>query len=175
MALIFSIYIETGNLEQTRVIEQCFLNHGSINWNGKEYQLQSFTATDGCAITPNGTSTTGIDTKEQCIEMSELGLKLYDILKSAPDFRFALVGVEVDDFVEFNDLINEPEINLDRTGLVINRLIKHSSELYSNYEQFNETHYWTPYDGEQIIKSFIRNGKWKSEITWGYTEDHQKG
>lgn len=172
MALTFSIYIETGNFEQTRAIEQHFLNHGSIDWNGQEYQLQSFSATDGCAITPNGTSTTGIDTKEQCIEMSELGFKLYDKLKTAPDFRFALVGVEVDDFVEFNDLINVPEINLDRPGRVISRSIKESSALYSNYEQFNETHYWTPYEGELIIKGFKRNGKWESEITWRYSENH---
>lgn len=174
MALIFSIYIETGNLEQTKAIEQHFLSNKSIEWNDKEYQLESFSATNGIAITPKGISTTGIDTKEQCVEMSELGFKLYEILRTAPEFRFALVGIEVDDFVEFKDLVKEPTINLNWKGLVINNSIKNSSELYPNYKKFSPTHCWMPYEGELIMKSRKLNGKWKSEVIWRYSDNIQK-
>lgn len=174
MALVFSIYIETGNSEETKAVEQHFLANKSIKWNEREYHLESFSATDGVVITPIGVSTVGIETKEQCVEMSELGFKLYKILRTAPEFRFALVGVEVDDLVEYTDLINKPEINLNWSGLVIHKSIKGSSELYSNYEVFSPTHYWKPYDGELIMKSKKVKEKWESEVTWRYSEDYQK-
>ena len=39
--------------------------------------------------------------------MTELGILLYQRLLSAPSFRYALVGVEVDEFRTYNELLED--------------------------------------------------------------------
>ena len=50
--------------------------------------------------------------------MTELGILLYQSLRFAPTFRYALVGVEVDEFTTYSDLIEESS-NLSIPGLVL--------------------------------------------------------
>lgn len=39
--------------------------------------------------------------------MTELGILLYQHLRSAPPFRYALVGMEVDEFRTYSELLEE--------------------------------------------------------------------
>jgi hypothetical protein len=53
---------------------------------------------------------TGVDTPETAYLMTEIGILLYRQLQSAPAFRFALVGVEVDEFRTYSELSDDLEI-----------------------------------------------------------------
>jgi hypothetical protein len=55
--------------------------------------------------------------------MTELGMLLYKHLRIAPPFRYALVGVEVDEFRTYSELIEDLP-NLSIPGLVLAKKIK---------------------------------------------------
>ena len=63
-----------------------------------------------CRVCPQGVSLTGADTPETAYLMTEIGILLYRLLQSASAFRFALVGVEVDEFRTYHELIADREL-----------------------------------------------------------------
>lgn len=79
---------------------------------------------------------------------SEIGLRLYDRLRTAPPFRFALAGWEASNCREYEEL-DEDIINLSFHGLVI------SDEIWARFGRppifmpFRPGYLWTPYLGEE--------------------------
>ncbi len=63
-------------------------------------------------------SLSGIRHEQDAREMTEIGFALYDRLRSAPPFRFAMVGVEVDGFRYFREL-DDDVVTCDFNGLVL--------------------------------------------------------
>jgi hypothetical protein len=53
--------------------------------------------------------------------MTEVGILLYQQLRSAPTFRYALVGLEVDEFRTYHELCEEP--NCLFPGIVLNQSV----------------------------------------------------
>lgn len=114
MAIIFSLSVECG--ADSATVERFSQHFDNIEWvqtNGQRSQLivNNFQDTEEnwwCRIVPNGISTLGIDTPETAFIMTELGIKLYQRLQSAPSFRYALVGIEVDEFRTYSELLENP-------------------------------------------------------------------
>lgn len=71
-----------------------------------------------CRVYPNNISELGIDSPESAYVITELGIFLYHTLRFAPSFRYALVGVEVDEFRTYSELIEDLS-NLSLPGLIL--------------------------------------------------------
>ena len=79
--------------------------------------------------------------------MTELGIILYQHLQSAPSFRYALVGIEVDEFRTYSELL-ENSSALNFSGLVIAESIWHSQGEPKIFRPFSLGYVWKPYEGE---------------------------
>ncbi len=79
--------------------------------------------------------------------MTELGILLYQRLQTAPPFRYALVGVEVDEFRTYNELLSEaPAPNFP--GLVLAEMVWQSLGALPLFSPFSPGYVWQPYEGE---------------------------
>ena len=79
--------------------------------------------------------------------MTELGILLYQSLRFAPPFRYALVGVEVDEFRTYSELIEESS-NLSIPGLVLAKPLEQELGILSVLRPFSSSYVWQPYAGE---------------------------
>jgi hypothetical protein len=79
--------------------------------------------------------------------MTELGILLYQRLQSAPPFRYALVGVEVDEFRTYRELISEA-IAPSFPGLVLAETVWRSLGASPLFRPFSPGYVWLPYEGE---------------------------
>lgn len=80
------------------------------NGNASQCHTAIFQDIEGnwwCQVCPSGISEAGIEGSDIAYQMTELGIELYQQLQSAPPFRYALVGVEVDEFRTYSELISE--------------------------------------------------------------------
>ncbi|MBO3457789.1 hypothetical protein G7B40_021725 [Aetokthonos hydrillicola Thurmond2011] len=155
MAWVFSLSAECG---QDQDAAERFSNHfKSISWvlsNG--FQSQCFTtifqdidSNWWCRVCPNGISELGIESPDSAYLMTELGILLYQHLHlpSAPSFRYALVGVEVDEFRTYSELLNEsPDLRFP--GLVLSDRIWQAIASPSRFRPFRAGYVWQPYEGE---------------------------
>jgi hypothetical protein len=124
----------------------------TIRWNSQPDTMYSPFAVTGHAA---GLSNRGVRTVVDALEATEAGLRLYDRLRSAPRFRYAIVGwdsgnIPPDELVEWltdddgSDgwLLNGPPYVVD-------------AELYAEigkpqpYKPFHDGYWWVPYRGEQ--------------------------
>ena len=78
--------------------------------------------------------------------MTEIGFSLYEHLKSAPPFRYAIVGWEVDGFREASEFDSDDLQTLN--GLVLSEEFCERLDCKSKLEVFAPKYYWRPYLGE---------------------------
>ena len=78
-----------------------------------------------------------------------MGLLLYEHLRLAPSFRYAIVGVEVDEFRTYSELL-EPEERPDLlwSGLVLERSLWQLMDSPVGFRSFASSYLWKPYEGE---------------------------
>jgi hypothetical protein len=113
MTWAFSLSAECGT-EQIAA-EQFTQHFDRLSWvlsNGRQSQchtatFQDFEETWWYRVCPSGISETGINTSDTAYLMTELGILLYQQLRTAPPFRYTLVGVEVDEFRTYSELSTE--------------------------------------------------------------------
>ena len=153
MAWVFSLSAECGSERGTA--EQfahhfdavaLSLSNGSIS----ECHTTVFQGIDEnwwCQICPGGVSEIDIEALDLAYLMTELGILLYQHLQSAPTFRYALVGVEVDEFRTFDELLEESS-TLAMPGLVLANSTWQSIGLPSMFRAFSPGCVWQPYEGE---------------------------
>ena len=153
MAWIFSLSAECGPDEKT-------VNQFAQHFQGKEWLLsnsrQCQCHTDNfqdleqnwwCRVYPNHISAVGIDSPESAYIMTELGILLYKTLRFAPRFRYALVGVEVDEFRTYSELIEDlPDLSIP--GLVLAKELDDKLETSPLFRPFSPSSVWQPYQGE---------------------------
>ena len=153
MAWIFSLSAECGSDEsKAKLFAQYF---EGVTWtlsNGRQCQCRTDTFQDidedwWCRVYPNNISELGIESSERAYLMTELGILFYQHLRSAPKFRYALVGVEVDEFRTYSELLEDAS-NLLTPGLVLADDVRQVLELYSAYRAFSPGYVWLPYEGE---------------------------
>lgn len=154
MAWIFSLSAECGSDESNA---HKFAEHfEGISWllsNDRQCQCRTDIFQDieenwWCRVSPNNLSEVGIDSPESAYLMTELGILLYQSLRVAPTFRYALVGVEVDEFRTYSELIAE-SFNLSIPGLVLAKPIERELGILPPVlRPFSSSYVWQPYAGE---------------------------
>jgi hypothetical protein len=65
----------------------------------------------------------------------------------ATTFRYALVGVEIDEFRTYSELIEESS-NLSIPGLVLSQSIARELGIFPAFRSFSPSYVWQPYAGE---------------------------
>lgn len=135
--------------------EQFAQHFDGLSWvlsNGVQSQCNTtiFQDVEGhwwCQVYPDNVSGTGIDAPDIAYAMTELGISLYQRLQSAPPFRYALVGMEVDEFRTYSELSTDlPEISFP--GLVLAETVWRSLGASTAFRPFSPSYVWDPYEGE---------------------------
>lgn len=153
MVWIFSLSAECGS-------DQSNVNQFAQHFEGKEWLLstgrqclcrtntfQDMEQNWWCRVYPNNISEVGIDSPESAYVMTELGILLYQTLRFTSSFRYALVGVEVDEFRTYSELIEDLP-NLSLPGLVLAKELTHGVEILPLFRTFSSSYIWQPYEGE---------------------------
>jgi len=153
MAWTFSLSAECG---AEQVAADQFAKHfDDLSWvlsNGNQSQCHTAVFQDieenwWCQVLPSGISEVGIDASDIAYQMTELGILLYQRLQSAPPFRYALVGVEADEFRSYSELIAEiPATSFP--GLVLAETVWRSLGTSTLLRPFSPGYVWHPYEGE---------------------------
>jgi hypothetical protein len=160
MAWVFSLSAECGT-EQSQA--ERFAEHfKGLTWtidNGIESQCQAdiFADVEGnwwCRVCPSGLSEIGIDAPESAYLMTELGILLYQRLRSAPAFRYGIVGVEVDEFRTYSELIDDGTV-ISLPGIVVDRDI---------WQLFATGYFWKLYEGE-VYKPLVTSSELKTKMS----------
>lgn len=155
MALIFSLSAECGSQPETA---RNFANYfNKISWQlsndiHSQCRAEIFQdSEDNCwtRVCPSGISQVGITTPEDAYYLTEIGILLYQHLQSAPSFRYALVGVEVDEFLTYSELITatNPQ-DIDLPGLVLSEAIWQLINRPPGFRKFAPGYIWKLYEGE---------------------------
>ncbi|WNZ44509.1 hypothetical protein Q2T42_22170 [Leptolyngbya boryana CZ1] len=154
MAWIFSLSIECGT-EQSAA-EACaehFRNFPmtlhTLASKAEVQVFQDFEENWWCAVCPTGVSRIGIVTADDANIMTELGILLYGRLQSAPAFRYALAGIEVDEFRTYSELIDDAaELGNQFPGLVLAESVWQAIGSPTAFHPFGSGYVWKRYEGE---------------------------
>lgn len=103
-------------------------------------------------ITVDGISRSGITSKEDASILTEIGFAFYKLLENAPDFRYALIGVEVDGWRSFDELVEFPNDFDGLKGFVINKAMYNQIHSTVKMKDFKNKYLWIPYEGETYIE-----------------------
>ncbi|NJM75843.1 MAG: hypothetical protein HC852_08745 [Acaryochloridaceae cyanobacterium RU_4_10] len=153
MAWAFSLSAECG---AEKVMAEQFAQHfNGLSWvlsSGSQAQCHTAIFQDleenwWCRVCPDDTNEVGIDAPNIAYQMTELGILLYQRLQSAPPFRYALAGVEVDEFRTYSELSAELPIP-SFPGLVLAETMWRSLGASSFFRPFSSGYVWIPYEGE---------------------------
>lgn len=133
----------------------------AAHFEGQRWGLSDGTATacsvsivwDTCCwVQPTNVSRSGVTDANVAAQLSEVGDRLYERLRSAPAFVFALVGVEVDDVrteLEIVEMIRSPHAAY--RGLVVARDLWERAGRPGVFEPFRPGYVWRPYAGEESV------------------------
>jgi hypothetical protein len=149
MAWIFSLSAECGpDIANANTFGQHFNGFTANLRDGSQYpcDVSEFRNEDAwwVRVVPQNVTRRGIENEQQRRELTEIGYALYERLRTARAFRFALVGVEVDGFRSLRDL-DEEVINLDLSGLVISEEIWRRLGSPDSFTPFAEGYVWRPF------------------------------
>lgn len=152
MGWIHSIWVNTSNEEEEHAILEHFKKTPNMVIDNHVYELRT---SKGGMIAAHGIGINdrGIDDAKEALLLSKIGFKYYEILKTAPSFLYALVGVEVDGVLRLSELIEDPNWIIDLHGFVIKtslyeQILTEELRQYKGVEVFREGYLWIPYQGE---------------------------
>ena len=94
-----------------------------------------------CRIVPENLSCSGWGSDAENLKMIEAGIDLYWHLLSAQDFRFALVGVEVEDALAWEEIVKGTFC----PGLVINQALWKATSHPDQFSAFKPGYVWQPF------------------------------
>lgn len=155
MAWVFSLSAECGGSRETAEVFSAYFQDLVLTLpDGIEVRCSSYTCFQDrggngwSMIYPEGVIAGGNTNFELCKteRASEIGFLLYEHLKTAPPFRYAIVGWEVDGFREANEFDDNDLQTLD--GLVLSEEFCERLNCFSKFEPFAPNYYWRPYRGE---------------------------
>ncbi len=155
MAWIFSLSAECG---ATHDAADHFANHFNESswvssreeaWTCSTQVFQDGESNWWCMVCPSGVSEIGVISPEDAHQMTKVGLLLYRRLRSAPSFRYALVGVEVDEFRTYSELVSaERQSDILVPGLVLAEEVWQQMGCPVGFRSFKSGYLWKPYEGE---------------------------
>lgn len=149
MAWIFSLSAECGpQKEAAEAVTRHFDALTVTLADGSRFPCLADTFHDGeswwARVGPDGVTRNGINDEREQRELTEIGFALYERLRSAPAFRFALVGVEVDGFRYFREL-DDDVVTLDFGGLVLSDAVWQHLGSPSIFVPFTLGYRWRPF------------------------------
>jgi len=149
MAWIFSLSAECGrNKEEAEAVGRHFDGFIAELDDGSRHPCSSgVSEIDGAwwaVCCPEGVSRTGVSSEDDEQIMTAVGLVLYDRLKTSPSYRYAIVGVEVEGFREFNEL-DQDVTELDFSGLVLSDSIWRDLGAPDIFVPFASGYHWRPF------------------------------
>jgi hypothetical protein len=152
MAWIFSMWIEAKTEIDRNTIRDFFNKIPALKTSDKSYNISAGEQAGGIMVTVDGIGRNGISSQADAEELTEIGFEFYKLLKLAPDFRYAMVGFEVDEFRNWNELIADPDDILLFKGLVIRKDIYQYLGSPGALIAFKEDYLWIPYEGETYVE-----------------------
>jgi hypothetical protein len=149
MAWPFSLSAECGpQQEAAQAVCQHFEGLIVTISDGSSYPCEVSTFRDEenwwACIFPDGVTRTGIGSQEERRQLTEIGFALYERLRSAPAFRYALVGVEACEFRYFKEL-DDDVVTLDFNGLVLSEWVWQRLGSPSIFVPFSPGYRWRPF------------------------------
>lgn len=168
MAWIFSLSAECGaNEGEAKEFARYFQGRSWVLSNGQNCLCNADVFQDiednwWCRVAPRNISELGIVSPESAYLMTEVGILLYQSLRSAPPFRYGLVGVEVDEFRTYSELM-EDMFNLSIPGLVVSKTLEQQGGKLSAFRSFSPHYVWQPYEGE-IYNPLIASPQLKNKL-----------
>jgi len=169
MAWVFSLSAECGT-EQSQA--EKFAEHfRGLTWTidrgiQSQCQVGIFTDMEGnwwCRVCPSELSQIGIDAPESADLMTELEILLYQRLRSAPAFRYGIVGVEVDEFRIYSELTDDPTV-VSLPGIVVDRDMWQLLGSPSTLRSFATGYLWKPDEGE-VYKPLVISSELKTKMS----------
>jgi hypothetical protein len=150
MAWLFSLSAECGpQKERAEALADHFRGLTITIADGSSYPCVGDTFQDADnnwwgRICPDGVTTNGINSVEEQRQLTEIGFALYERLRSAPAFRYALVGIGVDGIREFSEL-DDDVVTLDFNGLVLSDAVWQHLGSPGIFVPFAPGYRWRPF------------------------------
>lgn len=155
MAWIFSLSAECGpNREDAERFSDYFKEIVWLLSSGVESKCSTNIFQDSednwwSTVSPSGISKVGVATPVDAYQMTEIGILLYESLQSAPSFRYALVGIEVDEFRTYSELMTaDNKLDISCSGLVLAETLWQLASCPAGFRFFAPGYVWKPYEGE---------------------------
>ena len=150
MGLFFELFVESGNIKKRREdLKAYFVSVAKIKTKFGTHSLQIYSVEKNIGITVGVAETghTGIDTPEERKIATQVGHEFYKLLMDAPEFRYAMVGVEAGEWADGEDIMDKNFDGYFRDhGLVLNDKLKFITK--QQQVQFKDGYSWIPYKGE---------------------------
>jgi len=148
MAILFLLAAECGTeKEAAEAVASHFRGFTIALADGSRFPCDSSVGqADGAwwaAVFPEGVSKSGV-LPNNVGELTEVGFVLYEQLRSAPPFRFALVGVEVYAFSQFKEL-KDDLAKWDYSGVVLADAVWQGLDSPTIYVPFAPGYRWRPF------------------------------
>lgn len=170
MAWVFSLSIECGSVQADA--EQCVKHFDGLALTLSDRSVHLCNATLfqdveenwWCRACPEQLSEVGIDSPEMAYITTELGILLYRHLQSVSTFRYALAGVEVDEFRTYSELLEDASVlGIMFPGLVLTEEIWRSISTSPAFRPFRSGYVWKPYEGE-VYKPLVASSDLRNKL-----------
>ena len=151
MTWVFSLSAECGRRESLAFAFSEYFQEKLITLsNGYPYRCDTNLHQDSennwwCVVYVNSFET--LSSEHDPTLLTKIGIHLYQDLRYAPLFNYAIVGVEVDEFRTYNELINDKS-DEPIPGLVMRESIYQQLRSEVIYYPFREGYVWQVYEGE---------------------------
>ena len=153
MAWLFSLSAECGTQTQAELFLAYFQKLSWTLGDGKKITTapELMEDCDGnwwCMVVPVGMDENLVKGDENTRQIREIGKLIYGSLQNAPDFRYALLGVEVDVFRTFSELLEDTIITDQPSsfeGLVLAESIWEMINRPAGFQIFKPGYVWIPY------------------------------
>ncbi|MEO0807995.1 MAG: hypothetical protein AAFY33_16975 [Cyanobacteria bacterium J06643_4] len=153
MSWAFSLSVECGKSESAaekfsqHFAGVIFTSSSGASSHCKSTLFQDIDESWWCRVCPTDISEMGIDTSDLAYIMTEMGILLYQHLQTATTYRYGIVGLEVDEFRTYSELLTEtPSINFP--GLVLAESMWKELASPNTFVPFTPGYLWQPYEGE---------------------------
>ena len=165
MALIFGLWAECR--DDTESCEAFAAHFAGLEFQvcgGVTIRWQASTdRTPYVHVWSHDLGTTGPESLQHAARVTDAGIRLYVHLSNAPDFHFALFGLEVDRY-DHADVLDEmcgdgmhsPE------GLVISNQMWLEAAKPKHLLKFRDGYFWRPYRGESVSPLYV--GEFRDEL-----------
>ncbi|MTJ07876.1 MULTISPECIES: hypothetical protein [unclassified Anabaena] len=160
MAWLFSLSAECGTQTQAELFLGYFQKLSWTLGDGKKITtvpelMEDHDGNWWCMVVPLGMNENLVESDEDTPQIREIGNLLYGSLQNAPDFRYALLGVEVDLFRTFSELLADTTITEQPSsfvGLVLAESIWDMINRPEAFQLFKPGYFWIPFDHDYFCK-----------------------